>query len=117
MLNKIEYNELRKFLVVAPFDCENEIAEKLFIDGLIAGYEYHERNNDFDAELRVVLSPKTAIITEDGREALEEFEKWSQNMSEQQAEKNADRKFQLLNTLLGAALGIIGTLLIQWLFS
>lgn len=114
MLNKTEYNELRKFLIVAPFDSEDKVAEKLFIDGLIAGYEYHEVT-DLNAELCVVLFPKTAIITEDGRDALEEFEKWSQNMSEQQAEKKADRKFQLFNTLLGAVLGIIGTLLVQWI--
>lgn len=41
----------------------------------------------------------------------------SKQMADNQSEKNADRRFQLFNTLLGAVIGAAITLLTQWFIS
>ena len=41
----------------------------------------------------------------------------SKQMTDKQSEKNADRRFQLFNTLLGAVIGAVATLLAQWIVS
>lgn len=58
-------------------------------------------------------------ITDLGRDALAEYE-WAQDemrkkKSEKKAEKKSDRRFQFFNTLFGAAVGSLLTLLIEHL--
>lgn len=57
------------------------------------------------------------VITEIGKDALAEYERAEDKMRQQKAdkesEKKSDRKFQIINTLFGAIVGAVITLLIE----
>lgn len=56
-------------------------------------------------------------ITDIGKEALYEFDEFTEKSRKESAakksEKKSDRRFQLLNTLLGAVIGSVATLFIE----
>ena len=63
------------------------------------------------------LDPLIHFITQKGEAKLKELEDMAQQMnnqhSEEKAEKAKDRRFQLINTLVGAVLGGMVTLLVE----
>ncbi len=61
---------------------------------------------------------KTAwVLTLEGERALEEFEQHAKEMAEDRTIKKRDRKFDLLNTLLGAVLGALFAILAGFIMS
>lgn len=118
MLTEAEYLALRRFrdsfesAQSKPDDMTAWLFEQGFIR--IERVKYYVQNQCKTEYLKTFWD-----VTPLGERALNEFEQSVQNakkdVAKDQSEKKRDRRFQLFNTLLGAVLGAVLTLLAQQL--
>lgn len=112
MLTESQYKELLRYRHEDIQDdrTSNEVIKFLCREKYIV--KYHPLKPDGNCHETVMRS-----ITQLGRDALEEFEcsadKVRQESAEKKAEKKSDRRFQLLDTLFGAVIGSLLTLLAE----
>lgn len=112
MLTESQYRELLRYRYedVQDDGASNEVIKFLCRKKYIV--KYHPLKPDGNCYETVMRS-----ITQLGQDALEKFEysanKVHQESAEKKAEKKSDRRFQLLDTLFGAVIGSLLTLLAE----
>ena len=113
MLSDKNYNELLKFRnTLVPHDRKLNEREQILLDGGYIRIVYRQKTEHGEG-YTVTKDLPFLTTTAAGEDALEEFEKASQDMSKQQSKEKKDKSFQLGNTVLGAFIGFALSLLVQ----
>lgn len=113
MLSDKNYNELLKFRnTLVPYDRKLNEREQILLDGGYIRIVYRQKTEHGEG-YTVTKDLPFLTTTAAGEDALEEFEKASQDMSKQQSKEKKDKSFQLGNTVLGAFIGFALSLLVQ----
>lgn len=111
-LTKSQYEELLKYRGDGIQNSGSETEPLRFLLRKKYVVLYHPASSDGK-----VSDTTMCVITEIGKDALAEYERAEDEMRQQKAdkesEKKSDHKFQILNTLFGAIVGAVITLLIE----
>ena len=111
MLSDKNYNELLKFRnTLVPYDRKLNEREQILLDGGYIRIVYRQKTEHGEG-YTVTKDLPFLTTTAAGEDALEEFEKASQDMSKQQSKEKKDKSFQLGNTVLRAFIGFALSLL------
>lgn len=116
MLNKSEYRELLKYQTVADCDIENTVVQALYEQGFVAGYEYTTDNSGKNCS-QILLCPKNLIITKEGKNALNEYDRIRQRKSHAKRKKAAKVGYDIFLLLVGAVIALCAqnfSAIIEW---